>query len=264
MTSELSRALAKLMALDAWEARLVARRGGSYAIAIRSEGAGATRLELGTDDAGAGFDTDGEARDRLVAAGFARVRSPSGRVWALTHPDEGSHDPEDAPALVQHVVGAFELMGVPTGEVSCEITVDAEAPPDNPRLVEAMRTVARAADVASRQALYAALANGQLVVPIDRATLGGAPEDHAPLQVADFEGGPVLAIFSDVDALRRWRHAGHPWACVHGVDFFNHAHRVEATTVQVNPDGEIGGELYRNEVDAIVEGIRRFQASTMN
>jgi len=264
MMRGLRQALSKLLSLDAWEARLVVRRAGRYAIAIRSRGEAVTRVELGTDDAGAAFSADPDERERLQGAGFARAAGPSGKVWELRRPDDDPPDPDDAAGLVQHVVDGLELLGAEAGAMTFEITVDAEPPPDNPRLVEAMRATARAADVPSRQALYAALANGQLVVPIDPATLTGPADAHAPLTVGEFEGGPVLAVFSDVHSLRRWRHAGHPWAGVHGVDFFGHAERVGATTVRVNPDGAVGGELYQNEVSAIVEGIRRFQASTMN
>jgi hypothetical protein len=203
-------------------------------------------------------------RGQLIEAGFKRTAGPSGKVWALLHPDTDGEHPADEPELARHLARGFELLGASVTSATYEITVDAQPPPQNPRLVEAMREVARSAEVPVRQALYAALANGQLVVPIDSESLKGPAEEHAPLQVDSFEGGPVLAVFTDVDALRRWRHVGHPWAGVHGVDFFAHAHRVGATAVRVNPEGEVGGELYGNEVEAIVEGIRRFQASTMN
>lgn len=264
MTTEVDRAVAQLLELDAWEARLLARRDGRYVIAIRRQGQTGTWLELGTDSAGTGFRTEPDVRDRLADAGFERERRGPMRVWIARDSDGAGSLQERQRATSQRLQEALDLLGAAPGETAVDITVEAQTPPHNPKLIEAMRAVARSAEVPARQALYAALANAELVVPIDPETLDGPPDQHAPLVLEDFEGGPVFAVFSDVDALRGWRHEGHPWAGVHGVDFFAHAQRAGVTSVRVNPDGEIGGELYRNEVAAIVEGIRKFHGSTMN
>lgn len=264
MTVDANDPLERLLSVQAFEVRLVARRGEHYVLLVRRADAAGVRLELGTADAGARFDVDDPMRQRLDASGFARLAGDaSPRPWGSEHGDTSADE------LLARVNAGFDALlgadgGAAAAEVQYELTVEAEAPPDNPKLIEAMRAVARSAAVAERQALYAALVNATLLVPLDPETLSQAPEAQQPLVVDELEGQPVIAVFSDAQSLRSWRHAGHPWAGVHGADFFSHAERAGVGAVRINPGGKVGGEIYRNEVEAITEGVRRFHARSMN
>lgn len=259
MTADATEALQRLLSTQAFETRLLARRGESYVLLVRRAAGGAVRLELGTEAAGARFEVDADMRARLGAGGFARIAGDTTpRPWAAVHRGYSAEQLRD------RLQDAFEALGAPDVGVRFELMIDAEAPPDNPRLVEAMRAVARSGDVPTRQALYAALVNATLLIPVDPGSLDAPPEQQQPLVLDEVGGRPVYAAFSDAGSLRSWRHAGHPWAGVDGAEFFAHAERAGVGAVRINPGGKVGGELYPNEVEAITEGVRRFHAQRMN
>lgn len=242
---------------QAWETRVVLRVPGSDEaplVLFRRDDGSEAWVELGHDRRG--------SEDRAGFRGLGLVR----RRWAGGAKAWGRHLAVDADAqsLSRTIRRLWEAV---QPEVRPEISVLAqrEPPPANPGLVAAMRAAAERQDDATRKALYAAIANAQLLVPIAPSTQRLDAADQQPRSFgADRDGLPSWGAFTDWDALRQWAPGGHPFGAVHGAEFLAHVHDRGRCTVRINPDGVVGGELYPAEVQMMVEAVRRFYRSAMS
>ena len=80
----------------------------------------------------------------------------------------------------------------------------------NPDIIKLMRTLSLKRDWDARRALYSALLSSTMLVPIDPTLL--AQEDVVePIEVDRLGKFPVIAAFTDIDALRLWRPRGAPY-----------------------------------------------------
>jgi hypothetical protein len=138
---------------------------------------------------------------------------------------------------------------------------DTHAHPQNPDLVTAMRQVAKGFDEAVRRAMYTELLNATLLVPIT-----GEHDDDAEGSEAffDFEthagtGRPTLGAFTDWASLRLWEPRGHEYWPIHGSELFEMALERNPVSLRINPEGDIGGELYAHEVEMLVRAVQTFR-----
>ena len=46
---------------------------------------------------------------------------------------------------------------------------------------------------------------------------------------------------------------------LHGAEFFEELIETPAVGLRINPNGDVGGELFRHELEMIVKGVRRWQ-----
>lgn len=242
---------------DAWETRVVLRVGGRPAaplVVFRRRGQPAPWVELGHDQRGA------DARRAFMSLGLVRKRWMGGaKSWGR------ELDPEAEPAVMHRTVQRL-WDAVHPGETPDPVLVaQREPPPSNPDLLTAIRDAAERQDEVTRKALYAAIVNAQLLVPIDPATdqLPAAEQRPRPF---DDDGGELSTwgAFSDWDALRQWQPGGHAFGAVHGAEFLAHVHDQGRCSVRINPDGLVGGELYPAEVQMMVEAVRSFYRSSMS
>ncbi len=127
---------------------------------------------------------------------------------------------------------------------------------DDSRLVAAMTHLSRARDAAARNKVYLALCRAHLVLPLAE---GAADDDPIPREIDRLADLPVAAVFTDWDTLDAFAPRGLPTVVLQGFDIFPllDAHRV--ASVQINPRGRVGGELYRNEIQTITDGIKRIR-----
>lgn len=138
---------------------------------------------------------------------------------------------------------------------------DAEPHPENPDLIAAIRKVAKGWDEAIRRAMYTELLNATLLVPIVSAHDDDAEGSEL---FVDFEthasGRPTLGAFTDWAALRLWQPRGHAYWPIHGSVLFEMAMERNPISMRINPDGDIGGELYAHEVEMLVRAVKAFRS----
>jgi hypothetical protein len=115
-----------------------------------------------------------------------------------------------------------------------------------------MRLLSEKRDWDTRRALYAALLDATLLVPIDPEA-DGADE---PLEVDSLGKFPVIAGFTDIDALRMWNPRGAPTAPPRR-DLVPRALARRVGSLLINPRGNVGGELYLNELESLDGALKR-------
>jgi len=180
----------------------------------------------------------------LRRAGFSNVPGRPGLAR-----DYGIRAPGAASAAS---AAALDLLGRvyrrPESEsVSVELHLRDRPRTTNPALLDAMRATARTRDGATRNALYRSMLRASFLVPMD---------GDAPRIVGEISGWDSYAAFTDAEHLQRW--AGRPVDCrvIKGRALFPMLMRVRTGSLLVNPGGAVGGELYRNEVEAIAAAVR--------
>ena len=134
--------------------------------------------------------------------------------------------------------------------------------PSNPRMLATMRAMARHPSNESRRDVYASLVNATLLVPLAGDEVDEGPDSFQVLEL--LEGLPVFAAFSDWNALRSWSPRGCRYEAVHGSELFEQLLERHCASLLINPGGDLGGELFRNEIEMIVEGIGAYRRLLLN
>lgn len=251
---DLEQALEAFVDDDAWETRLVLRSEADKLLLFRRAGEPQYWLELGH-----GWSSS-ERRQALLRLGLSRKRWRDGaKAWGRTYDRR-----VDTDALADSVEALWK-QAYGDRSPAIELLSQREEPPENPALLDAIRAAARTQDEPTRKALYAALVNATLLVPIDPATLHADAAEQRPRSFGTDPGGFAMwAAFSDWDAIRQWQPDGHAFGPVHGAEFFAHVHDLGRCGVRINPDGVVGGELYPDEVAMMVAAVRDFYRRTMS
>ena len=180
-----------------------------------------------------------EQTSLLRRAGFAREGQPKllGRNFE-----------SDAAEIVTVVQPLFESVYKQHGESLVQLYLGDAEEVENDRLMGAMRRVSKERTMDARQSVYRALLRSELLVPLQ--------ENGDMIQMGTLGDRPVYAVFSDWNALRHWDPRGHRYEKVKGSPYFLGLAQTEAGSVLINPQGLVGGELYRNEILAIAGAIR--------
>ena len=176
---------------------------------------------------------------QLRQAGFAQRNGE--RALSQTFPlDSEAH----RSSLLSALRGLFDRVYGASGEDWSWAVKLGDAPSvRNPALDEVVRAVARQRLPELRQALYRQLLLSELLLLVD--------EEDAPVVVGDVSGWPTFAVFSDNAALRLWDPRGGRTRVVLGRALFPSLMPLRFGSVLLNPHGRLGGELYRNEVEAL-------------
>ncbi|HLT38691.1 MAG TPA: SseB family protein, partial [Enhygromyxa sp.] len=141
--------------------------------------------------------------------------------------------------------------------IRAELIEDDTEHPENPALIAAMRRVAKGWDQAIRRAMYTEMLNATFLVPI---TEGDAEGSDAFVDLETHTSGrPTLGAFTDWASLRLWEPRGCAYWPIHGSSLFEMAMDRKPVTMRINPDGDIGGELYAHEVEMLVRAVQSFR-----
>jgi len=175
------------------------------------------------------------------------------------------HGPELLATIAEQSVDILTRVYGVEGEPTIELIEDDSEHPENPSLVEAMRKVAKQRDDAARHAMYSEMLNATFLAPMDPEVDDDA-EDSEALLAFEIQpsGRPTLGVFSDWASLRLWSPQGHDYAPIHGADLFGLAIERDAASVRINPEGDVGGELHRNEVETLVRAVETFRRRNSN
>ena len=138
---------------------------------------------------------------------------------------------------------------------------------ENARLIRAMKMVARVRNDANRKKLYHALVSSELWFAVQGGWNGEGPLTTENVVCAgEIHGRPSAALFTSKDNAQAWREEHEEFVLMNGTDLFGALIQTKIGSVQINPAGPIGGELYRHEVETVAEGGRilrlRAQAGT--
>lgn len=135
------------------------------------------------------------------------------------------------------------------------VSLEPDRSPRNQELLRTMRVLARQRDDLSRQQVYQTLAASTLLLPLQKMPEEGAAlsvaEDHEPLG-----GRSVWCVFTDVSRLAQWRNPASPYLRVPGIRLVRAALQKNLGSVRINPGSDVGGELYRNELQRMGEAWR--------
>ena len=250
----LSTALAALLAEEAFEVRLQVRLIDAQLLLLRRPEEKALWLEIWPADGGSeAGKRHAEFRERMAALGLRRRRQQTEgpRAFGLELPFATTA--ATVATRLDELLAGLCIDADALASADLSIASQRSAPPENPRLREAMRAAASTQDGPTRQRLYAALVNATLLVPLAPHTVGLAEPEQQPLTLDE---GSLMA-FSDWNALRHWQATGHPFGLVHGTDLFAHAAERQAG-VSINPQGTVGGVLYPAEVKMMAEAVRSY------
>jgi len=129
--------------------------------------------------------------------------------------------------------------------------------PDNARLIRAMKMAARIRDDATRKKLYHAIISSKLWLAVSVPWSVTEPLATEDLESAgDLQGRPSAAVFTCREYALKWREDHEQFVLVDATDLFSALIKTRIGSVQINPAGPTGGELYRHEVETIAEGGR--------
>ena len=67
----------------------------------------------------------------------------------------------------------------------------------------------------------------------------------------------MFGVFTDDEALRHFDPRGTPTQTRYGYQLFPQLIEARAGILKINPDGMVGGELYRNELQTLASAVRR-------
>ncbi len=184
---------------------------------------------------------------RIRAAGFAL--RPGSRCLGRNHPLDTEGSIENLAAEIERLFREV---------YRCEDTtlVLDEQPGDvdrteNPLLVDAMRTMAKSRDHSHRTALYRALLDATLFLHVT------APNDPTPQAVGELVGYDVFAAFTSVAAVRRFDPRRPPVVRLRGRELFPSLLNQNVGSILIDPRSEVGGELYRNELETLSDAVYR-------
>lgn len=164
-------------------------------------------------------------------------------------------DDAELRALVADVLDVFaRAYGAEAGEpAEFELQLGDVEPTRNPDLIRRMRLLSQIRDWEARKALYTALLDSTLLVPVDP---DGVRVDE-PLEVEKLGAFPVIAGFTDIDSLRLWRPRGAPYRAMPVAELVPRAVARRVGSLLINPKGNVGGELYLNELESLDGALKR-------
>lgn len=243
--------LQQLQASGGADNRLVVAAGDYYVVVHGRRGAPDLVCEAVTN-----FYLDGPAaltpaRERVLGDRGFRERKGKNNAYREARPT----GPDSLARLADDLLGLFALAyGVAEGApATYELQLGDRDPTANPDLLRAMRMLAVRRDMDARHRVYTLVMSATFLVPTDP----GAITVDEPLTVDRLGRFPVIAGFTDIDSLRLWRPTGAPFARIPGARLVPLAVARRVGSLLINPKGNVGGELYINELESIDGALRR-------
>lgn len=192
--------------------------------------------------------------EQLKQRGF-REKQHHGNLFRKLTLSAGAASNGELTRLCDELMTIFaRAYGVDAGEPAVfDLQLGDGEPLRNPDIIRLMRTLSVRRDWDARRALYAALLDATLLVPVDPE----AVTSDEPLEVERLGTFPVFASFTDIDALRMWNPRGLPFRATPVAELVPRALALGAGSLLINPRGLVGGELYRNELESLGDALKR-------
>lgn len=253
-------ALTRLADSRAPEARLILQSGPVYLVWVARRGA--DELDQEGIPSAALPPIHKLSSERAMILRELGFRKRGGRrPWKRSHPREGAELERSVDETLDVLARVYA-----TGEpFDLTLREDEGEHPRNPELLAAMRAVSKGWDEELRRAMYTAMLNATFLVPLARELDDDAEGSEA---FHDFEthesGRPTLGAFTDWDSLRMWEPRGHDYWSIHGGELFEMAHERQPISMRINPNGDVGGELYGHEVEMLVRAVAAFRNKNLS
>lgn len=154
----------------------------------------------------------------------------------------------DPDAIAQELLTLFEQVYRQAGAVGIELSLGPLDTTANPDLVAAMRASSRDKQNSTRNALYRQLLRADLLLPVT--------DTGNPRRFGEISGWDTFAVFTDLGALRRHDPRVGLYRVLGGRTLFPSLMDTRIGSLLINPKGQVGGELYRNEVQTIANAVR--------
>lgn len=160
---------------------------------------------------------------------------------------------DDLQTFAAEVLQIFaKAYGVDEGEpAEFDLQLGDPEPTRNPDLLRLMRLLSIRRDWDTRKLVYQALLATSLLLAIDPDNGG------EPLEAGKLGQLPSWAAFTDIDALRLWQPKGAPFRTTRVDELVPRAVDKRIGSLLINPKGNVGGELYINELESLYGAIQR-------
>lgn len=251
--SRLHEALGELVAAKSRETRLCVAADHAYLYVVRTQESDGLVLHApATHHLAGDHKLSQRGAQWLRTNGFSR---PGGRrdfCRVLEHPPR----PEDLARECAQILA--QAYGVELATPTLRLEHDDRAHPSNDEVKDAMRTLAASRSHEDRLVLYNALVNATLLVPVDPEADDAADGPEVWINLDPSSDTPVFGVCTDWAQLRMWSLHASEYIPTPGAEFFEEFMETPSASLRINPEGSVGGELYRHEIEMIVKGIRRW------
>ncbi|MCB9543018.1 MAG: SseB family protein [Myxococcales bacterium] len=222
----------------------VVLRGARGGAAVDVEAAGGRHLEARLVAEQVGRLSELGLRQRTAASTFTGA-------WPMSGEADARAAAEKVEALMRQVYGYGE-------PATARLALGDRPKVENPRLIAAMERLAKTREMAARMSVYNHLVAADLLVALAEPLGDARRYDRARLHVFEQLGGlDVAGVFTDFEHLRGFAPRELPVVVWTGRELFPVLASRGVGSLLINPRGGVRGELYRNEIAAIAEGIAR-------
>ena len=122
---------------------------------------------------------------------------------------------------------------------------------NNKDLLKDMKRLSKQRQHSARIALYKTLLNSSLLLLVENEN------DSQPLQTGTLAGFPVFTCFTDYESARCYDPRVGSLHETFAFQIFQNIWALNIGSLQINPKGDIGGDLYRNEIETLIQAINR-------
>jgi hypothetical protein len=159
--------------------------------------------------------------------------------------------PERAGSIADELVVMMgDLYGAEPDGLHLALALEDASEVENPELLKAMRKLSRVRTHEARVELYQQLLNATLILAVD---------GEQPRQIDKLGKWMVYGVFTDGASVRHYDPRVTPHRTLYGHELFPMLMKTEVGALKINPDGMIGGELYRNELETLAKAVGRFR-----
>jgi len=247
--SELNAALGRFHREGGTGNRLVVSRGPAWFVLNSGRGEPQARCHAATQKLlGDELRITPDGVVALRMAGFARA--PQERALSRHLDIATEQQRAELPGLFQSWLDAVYGLDE-SHETHVSLSLGERPVLENERVHQAIRVLAKNRTAAARQAVYRALLKAHLSLVVDAA---GEPAPFGSLQ-----GSHTYAVFTSVAEADLSDPRGHNTEVLPGWAIFPRLHALTPGSLQINPDGRLGGELYRNEIEALANAAANYR-----
>lgn len=123
---------------------------------------------------------------------------------------------------------------------------------NNSMFTKTMRALSQKRTHELRLQLYQEFINTTFLLAVD--------EQNTPLIVEKLANLPCFAVFTDDTSVRCWDPRGTLWKQLYGFEVIAEIMQHNPGSLIINPQGNISGELYKNELQTLYRATQRFSS----